>query len=80
MQGPAEQLSDVSYAQPSHQVESVHFYGADAEFQHLGDLTVRVPDRYQTENVALPRREAIGVDLLVQRLDFSAESRSCAHQ
>jgi hypothetical protein len=28
----------------------------------------------------LPRREAIGIVLFVQRLDLSAESSSCAHQ
>jgi hypothetical protein len=80
LQGPAEQLSDVSYIQPSHQIETMHFDRTDAEFQHLGDLTVRMPKGYQAENVALPGREAIGIEFFMHRLDSSAQSSSCAHQ
>jgi hypothetical protein len=58
-------LRHVSYIQPSHQVESVHFNRAHADLQYLRNLTVRVPDRHQAKDVTLPRREEISVDLFL---------------
>jgi hypothetical protein len=43
----------------------VHFDRADADLQHLRNLTVRVPDRHQAKDVMLPRREEIAVILFL---------------
>jgi hypothetical protein len=58
----------------------MHFDCSHTYLQHFRNLTVRVPDRHQAKDVTLPRREEISVDLFLYRLDFSAQSSSCAHQ
>jgi hypothetical protein len=50
----------------------MHFDCAHTDLEHFRNFTVRVPDRYQTQDVTLPRCEEIGVDFFLYRQDFSA--------
>lgn len=64
MKGSAEQLSDVSHIQSSHQIEAVDFDGPDADLQHIGYFPVRMSDRHQAKNVSLARRQRVEVSRL----------------
>lgn len=73
MQGTSQKLGDISHVQTAHQIEAVHFDGAYADLKHVCDFPVCVPDRHQTQDVALSGCQEFQIDGLVNdRFDFSA--------
>ncbi len=51
-----QELGDVPNIQSAHQIEPMDFDRSDADVQGCGDLTIRVTQRDQSENLALTRR------------------------
>jgi hypothetical protein len=73
LKGASEQLRHIPDVQSSHQVKAMNFHRAHADLQHIGNLTVRMSDGDQPENVPLSWRQQFKVDgLFDQRLTFSS--------
>jgi len=57
----------------------MNFDRADADLQHLRNLTIRVSNRHQAKDITLPGCEELAIELFLWQLDFSVQSSSYTH-